>query len=427
MNIAIIGAGFTGLTAAFELCKKGHKVTIFEKDSHPGGLAIGYKEKSWEWSLEHHYHHWFTNDKFILNLAKEIGHKVIIKRPKTSILVDEKIYQFDSPKEVLLFPKLSIVEKIRMAATIASLRFNPFWKPLEKINANVFLFKTMGKKAYEMIWESQFKNKFGDYYKDISLAWFWARIVKRTPSLAYPEGGFLNFANHLVSSIEKKGGKFLFNTEITEITSTGISQVKYKKNVDSKLEIVNFDKIIVTLPTSLFVKIAPQLPDEYKTKYARLKSLGATNLVLRLKQPFLTNGTYWLSVCEKDAPIMAIVEHTNFMDKKFYNNEYLVYLGNYLPNDHLEFLMNKQEKLKLFDPFLKKINSDYKKHLIDFELFKAPFAQPIVPTNYSKDIPEVKTPLSNIYLANIQQVYPWDRGTNYAVELGEKVSKLVQK
>jgi protoporphyrinogen oxidase len=96
MNIGIIGAGFTGLSAAHTLTKKGHAVTVFEKDAQPGGLAIGYKEKEWEWTLEKHYHHWFTNDTFVLNLAKEIDHKVFIKRPHTNWYVNGKIYEFDS-------------------------------------------------------------------------------------------------------------------------------------------------------------------------------------------------------------------------------------------------------------------------------------------------------------------------------------------
>lgn len=123
---------------------------------------------------------------------------------------------------------------------------------------------------------------------------------------------------------------------------------------------------------------------------------------------------------------MAVVEHTNFMDKSHYNNEHLVYLGNYLSTDHPNFTKTKEELLKLYDPFLKKLNKDYKKHLLGYELFRAPFAQPIIPTNYSKMIPSITTPLENIYLANMQQVYPWDRGTNYAVELGQKAAKLIQ-
>ena len=122
---------------------------------------------------------------------------------------------------------------------------------------------------------------------------------------------------------------------------------------------------------------------------------------------------------------MAVVEHTNFMDKKQYNNEHLLYLGNYLPADSKRFSMEKEEVLKLFDPFLKKINANYKKNLIDYELFKVPFAQPIIPTNYSKMIPPFNTPMPKVYLANIEQVYPWDRGTNYAVELGEKITDYI--
>lgn len=423
MKIGIIGAGFTGLSAAYNLLEKNHKVTVFERDEIPGGLALGFKEKKWEWTLEKHYHHWFTNDDSVLDLAKKINHKVIIKRPKTSVFVDGKIYQFDSPKEVLLFPKLSILDRIRMGIVVAFFKFNPFWKPLEKFNATQFLPKTIGKRGYEMIWQPLFKNKFGDYASDVSLAWFWARIVKRTPSLAYPEGGFLEFANHLVRVIEKKSGEVKFNSEVIEVSENKKVIVKIKEN--GKIKKFEFDKVIFTLPSFLFLKITPDLPRDYKQKFARLKGLGATNLVLKLKTSFFGDGTYWVSICDPKSPIMAIVEHTNFMDKKYYNNEHLVYLGNYLDPASKRFAMDKEEVLALFDPFLKKINPDYRKNIIGYELFKAPFAQPIIPTNYSKMIPPMKTPLPNVYLANIEQVYPWDRGTNYAVELGEKITDYI--
>ena len=423
MKIGIIGAGFTGLSAAYKLVNEGHEVIVFEQDQIPGGLALGFQEKKWSWTLEKHYHHWFTNDKSVLNLANKINHKVIIKRPKTSVLVDGEIFQFDSPKEVLMFPKLSLIDRLRMGVVVGLLKFDPFWKPLEKFNASKILPKTIGKKGYELIWEPLFKNKFGPFATDVSLAWFWARIVKRTPSLAYPEGGFLNFANHLTNIINQNGGNVKFGAEVLEVNSKEKIKVKVKEK--DKTKIYDFDKVIFTLPSFLFLNIAKEFPNSYKRKFAKLKGLGATNLVLRLKKPFFLDNTYWVSVCDKKSPIMAIVEHTNFMDKKNYNGEHLVYLGNYLANDSKRFEMDKDEVLKLFDPFLSKINSDYKSNLIGYELFKAPFAQPIIPTNYSKMIPPMKTPLKNVYLANIEQVYPWDRGTNYAVELGEKIADYI--
>ncbi len=425
MRIAIIGAGFTGLSAALKLSKNGHQVTVFEREDFPGGLAVGYKEGDWNWSLEKHYHHWFTNDKAVLSLAKEIGYEIITKRPKTSVFVKKHIYQLDSPLSVLKFPHLSFLERLRMGIIIGVLKFNPFWKPLEKYNASTALPKLMGKKSYEMIWEPLFLNKFGSFANNISLAWFWARITKRTPSLAYPKGGFLEFANALVNEIKKNGGNVLFKTTVIKLQSENKPEIEFQITGSTKSKKERYDVAIVTLPSFLFIKIASQLPKNYKEKLQQLEHLGATSLIVRLNQPFFKDDTYWLSVCDKKSPVMAIVEHTNYMDKRFYNNECLLYLGNYkLANDKY-FSMDKDEVLKLFDPYLKIINPDYAKNIIGYEFFKDPFAQPVIPINYSEIMPPFKTPLEKVFLANIEQVYPWDRGTNYAIELGQKIAGLI--
>jgi protoporphyrinogen oxidase len=425
MKVGIVGCGFAGLAAGYYLSKKGHQVELFERDNYPGGLAIGYKEPEWEWTLEQHYHHWFTNDKSVLDLANEIGHEVIIRRPKTSNFVQGGIYQLDSPLSLLKFPKLSVVDRLRMGLSVALLRYNRFWKPLEMFRAEPYLKASMGKKAYELLWEPLMKNKLGKYYQDVSLAWFWARVYKRTPSLAYPEGGFLNFANHLQKVIENRGGKFAYNTEVVKIMGGNNPSISIKKINQDRAKEINFDSIVVTLPSFLFTKIADSLPQEYTEKMNNLKGIGAVNLILRLKSQFMTDGTYWLSMSDPKSDILAIVEHTNFMDKKHYNDEHIVYLGNYMERSDKRFSMEPNELLKLYDPWLSKINPGYKSGLIGYKVFKAPFAQPIITPHYSGKIPSFKTPLENVYLANIEQVYPWDRGTNYAVELGRKTAEAI--
>jgi protoporphyrinogen oxidase len=417
MKIAIVGAGFTGLTAGLRLAKAGHQITIFEKDLLPGGLAAGFKDPKWQWTLEKHYHHCFTNDENILNLAKEIGHPIIIKRPETSIYVNDNFYKLDSPLDVLKFPEINLFERLRMGITIAFFKYNPFWKLLEKYKVSVALPKLMGEKAYKILWEPLIIKKFGPYTQDISLAWFWARIAKRTPSLVYFQGGFQEFSNSIVSEIKKNNGKVMFNNEIREISA--------QKDGKVKINNLTFDKAIVTLPSFSFVKIAQQLPADYKQKLLDLKELSVVNLVLRLKKPFFKEKTYWLNICDMKYPLTGIVEHTNFMDSKYYNNETLMYLLNYLPQNHPLMMANKNDLLKIYDPLLKKINNTYKSNIIDTYLFPAIYAQPIIPVNYSKIVPPFTTPLKNVYLANMQQVYPWDRGTNYAVELGEKIADVI--
>lgn len=424
MKIGIIGAGFVGLTVAWELAKKGHQVTIFESSKTPGGLAAGFREKEWEWSLEKHYHHLFSNDDFILNLAQEINFPIIRRKTKTALLYKDKIYQIDSPLSLLLFSPLNFLERLRMGFSLALLRFMPYLKVVEIFTTEKLLIKMMGNKGWEVLWKPLMQKKFGQFYKRVSAAWFWARIKKRTVVLCYPEGGFLNFAEKIVDEIRKKSGKILYETSITQIKKQDNEFIL----TTDKRNFFKFDKVICTLPTPLFFNITPQLPSAYLDRYKSLEAVGAVNMILTLKRSILPKGTYWLNINDLKYPFLALVEHTNFMDKRHYNDEHILYIGNYLESNHRFFKMNEDQLLAEFLPYLTKINKDFSKDLIIKKwAFKANFAQPVMEVNYSDNILPLDTPIEGLFLANIQQVYPWDRGTNYAVELGKKVADVVLK
>ena len=70
-DVVIIGGGFTGLTAAYELLKRGHSVTILESESEIGGLAAAFDVGGEK--LDRFYHHWFTNDLEVMGLIDELG------------------------------------------------------------------------------------------------------------------------------------------------------------------------------------------------------------------------------------------------------------------------------------------------------------------------------------------------------------------
>jgi len=421
MKVAIIGAGFGGLAAAYKLAKSGIDVTIFESEEYPGGLAVGFEHKDWKWSLEKHYHHWFESDLSIRALAKEVGQEVIFKPTKTSTFIGGESYELDSPLSLLTFSKLPLSERIRTGLVLGYLKYVSSWKDLEKVTAHEFLSKYMGEVSWKVLWRPLFEKKFNQYSNEISAAWFWARIKSRSKNLGYPAGGFLTFAKVLDKKLRKLGVKIKYKSLVEAIyreDSNIILAVNHKK--------YEFDKVVSTLPSYPFTKITRGLPDLYKESLLSLRGIGAVNLVLSLNKSYLEDGTYWLNVNEPHFPFLAVVEHTNFMDQKYYNNEHLIYIGNYLPNDHQFFRSEAVDLLRNFYPYLKTINPKFDKSWINKAyVFKAPFAQPIIPLNYSKILPDFKTPVEGLYLCNIQQVYPWDRGTNYAVENGEKVAQLL--
>lgn len=420
MQIGIIGAGFTGLTAARTLQKQGYKVTIFEKESIPGGLAMGFQQPKWDWSLEKHYHHIFTSDAAIRALSEEINVPFQFMRPNTSSLIDSEIIQLDSPLKLLQFHALSPTERVRMGAVLAYLKYIANWQNLERYTAHDWLINYLGRVPYGTLWEPLLKAKFGPYYKDISLAWFWARIKARTTALGYPEGGFQNFAQKLAISCENEGTTIHYCATVNNIEQKGPSiQITYGE----KKEL--FDRVIVTVPNGLFARMTPSLPREYIKKLTSFKGIGAVNMALELNAPFLQDDVYWLNICDDSYPFLAVVEHTNFIPKEHYNGTYILYIGNYLAHDHKYFSMKKEDLLREYHPYLEKLHPNYNKHITNTHVFRAPFAQPIVTVNFSQNILPFQTPINGVYLANMQQVYPWDRGTNFAVELGNNVAEHI--
>ena len=77
-------------------------------------------------------------------------------------------------------------------------------------------------------------------------------------------------------------------------------------------------------------------------------------------------------------------------------------------------------------PHLRRLNPDFElSWILEYHHHKVDGAQPIIGTNYSERIPDHRTPIKNLYLANTTQIYPEDRGTNYSVRMGRQVARMV--
>jgi protoporphyrinogen oxidase len=424
MKVAIIGGGFTGLTAALRLAKEGHTVTVFEKEAILGGLAHGFRQKGWAWHLEYAYHHWFTNDRAILALARELGldNKLMTLRPTTATLWRSRVYPLDSPKSLLLFPGLPLIDRLRTGALLAALKLNPFWRPLEAFLAKDFFRLIGGGKAWKTIWEPLMVGKFSAYADHVQAAWLWARVKKRTPSLGYFQGGFHVLVLALEKAIQAHNGTIFTNAAITSVRKEG-SRMRIIPDTTFRLPAAKqrFDRVLLTVPTPIAASLAPQIPKSYFHALLTIPHLHAQTLILETDAPILKD-VYWLNITDRKFPFLAAVAHTNFVDTKHYGGHHLTYFGNYLPSGHPYLSMNKADLLKAFLPFIRRLSGNKQIQIHNTFSFVGPFAQPVHERFYSKKIPSIATPIPGLFLANMDFVVPWDRGTNYAVELGSNAA-----
>lgn len=421
MSVGIVGAGIAGLTAAYDLARAGNEVVVWEAAAQPGGLASGFKDEGWEWPLDRFYHHLFASDQSALALSREVGAEVFFRRPQTVIWHQGTMEPFDSPLAVLAYPHLGLPAKVRVGLVTLYLRLLRRWGPLEQVGAEEWLQRTMGQDAYRLLWQPLLAGKFGADYREVNMAWFWARIHKRSPALGYYVGGFQALADRLVQAIEAAGGRVLLGQAVHRVRPRPGGGF----DVDTEAGSTTVGRVVVTVGPQQALRLLPDLPEGYAGQLDALRSLGAQTLILALDRP-LTNGAYWVNLPKSVFPFLALVEHTNYIERERYGGHHLVYLGDYLPASDPHFGMDQEELLAAYLPHLTQVNPRFDPAWVRRSwLFREREAQPFTPLDHSRAIPALQTPLPGLYLASMSQVYPWDRGTNYAVEMGHDVARMV--
>jgi protoporphyrinogen oxidase len=433
LRVGIIGAGAAGLAAAWDFARAGHHVTIYEAEDRVGGLAAGFRDDGWQWAMEKFYHHWFETDTEILGLAEELGlrDQILFPRPKTSYWIDGTIYRSEMDASMLRLP-LSLPGLLRLGLAGVYLKFlTRDWHALEQHTADTWMRRYMGEDAYNKLWKPLLIGKFSSQYREVNMAWMWARIKTRSLRLGMFPGGFQAFLETFAAKLRQLGVDICLGTPVQRI---GSEHGKPFLVVNGHSEM--FDRVLTTTSPALLLKMSPALVDtDFGRQAASLKSIGALCMVLALKQSLLTDGTYWLNLPadspnkqENRFPFLALVEHTNWMDRAHYGGDYLVYCGDYVPPEHEYFHLSEDALLERFIGALQIINPRFQRDWIRKHwLFRAPYAQPVPSINHSRSLPPLQTPLPGVFWASMSQVYPWDRGTNFAVEIGRRAARMAME
>lgn len=428
-TILIVGGGITGLTAALRLAAdKNLSVTLVESSAQLGGLAGGFPLGGT--SLEKTYHHLFLTDTAILDLVKELGlqDKLMWCDSSVGIFRDGKIHAFKTPLDLLRFAPCGFFGRLRTGFAALYLKHQKNWRGFTRQTAHAWMTRACGASAMAAIWTPLLRGKFERHYDRVSMAWFWARIHTRANSrsggggekLGYFRGGFNVITTALEAELRQRGVRIQTGAAVAQLSGDRTAVVNGATE--------KFDACIFTGPSPALARLLPETPAlrDYAAQLRSIEYLGAVCLIFTSDQDL--GDYYWVNVNAPDAAFLVFINHTRLVGKETYGGKHVYYIGAYLPPDGETFALSDAELTRRWFGYLPKMFPEFDPHrVVEQHIFRFRAAQHIVDTDYEAKIPADKTPLPGVYLANFSQIFPEDRGTNFAVREGEKIAALVSR
>ena len=434
MKFGIIGGGVAGLAAAYELTKQGHYAEVFEQAPFLGGQASTFPVYGGQ--LERGYHHLFVSDTAITELIHELGlgDKLAWLESKVGMYHAGKVWDFSTPTDLLRFTPISLLQRLRVGLWTLILQRTNDWSKFENITAKDWLTKHMGQQAYRVLWEPLLRGKFGQQYDQVSMTWIWGKIRLRVASrgkgfqkerLGYPMGSFGEIIDVLADNIREHGGLVHISTRVNKVAiQDGAASGIEVQPEGQPPEHREYDAVLATTPSYVFTRLVPPMPEAYTASLTGIRYLSAVVLILVMDRPFTRK--YWMNIADSDMPFVALIEHTNMIDKDLYGGKHILYISNYPDRESELYNMSPEDMLKLFVPHLQKINPEFDRSwVLEYHHHRVDGAQPIIGVNYSQRIPDHRTPIANLYLANTSQIFPEDRGTNYSIRMGRRVALMM--
>jgi protoporphyrinogen oxidase len=430
-DVVIVGAGFTGLTAAYEIAKSGFKVRVVEADGSAGGLA-GTFEFSDNVRLEKFYHHWFNNDKFVPELVKELGMDgdIVMLPTKTGMYFNGRIWRLSSPIDLLRFKALSFIDRVRLGYLVFQVRKIKDWHSIEHLSVREWLESLCGKNVYRIVWEPLITAKFSVYAEAVNAVWMWKKLVLRGSTrndkggeeLAYFRGGFGRLAERLVEKIKDLGGEVTFNEKVLGVIAT---KGRINALIVNQSEVFA-DKFIFTPAFPVIAKIFQETNfTDWLNSLCRVKYLGNICLVLRLRHSL--SDTYWLNVNDPGFPFVGVIEHTNFDLPENYKGSHIAFLSRYTATEDPVWSYSDQQYFDFALIHLKRMFPEFDESWVsEYRVWRAEYAQHIAERGYSDYVPPTATPYENAFISTMAQIYPEDRGTNYAIREGKKIAGFIQ-
>lgn len=429
MNIAIIGGGISGLSAAYFLSKKGHRVTVFERDEQVGGLAASFDFGGH--FIEKYYHFICAGDSDLIELCGELslGRKLSWRNSAMSFFYDGKLYPFGTPLNLLLFKPVSPLGRIRFGLNVLYAKSLKSWHRLESESAKAWLTRHIGRQAFEVIWKPLLKIKFGEYADEVSASWMWHRIHRVATSrkrfmqreqLGYLAGGTKVLIDELLERITRAGGEVKTSSSVTSV----VVKDGAARGIRCGGETIDFDAVVSTAALPLVCRMLPEECAEYRSKLAEVKYIGVVCMILKLSRPL--TDSFWVNINDPRISFNGIIEYTNLNPRPDMHGSKIAYIPFYLKTTNERYAYRDKDLLEEYSLALRLISEDFNPAWIqDWRVFRDPYAQAICSANFSQKVPEQKTPVDGFYLIDSTQLYPSDRTISGMIGLAKNLAETI--
>ena len=294
-NTIILGAGISGLGAAYSLRQKGETPLVLEKDETYGGLCGCFTIDGF--TFDRFVHLSFAKDERVLNIFNTSAKRIITHIPNPYNIYNRKWIKH--PAQNNLYP-LSAEEK--------SLIINDFLSRPNNVEADKI-------DNYEQWLRIQFGNYFAEHFpmkytkkywmceaKELETRWVGQRIYQPsveevikgsqtadTPvtyyakEMRYPaSGGYRQFFSLLAEGTDIRYGKEVTNIDTTKKTVKTSDNTTY-----------HFTRLISTLPLNLYPSLMPGMPEDIKEAARMLKATSGYHVSIALKTKDIPPYLWW--------------------------------------------------------------------------------------------------------------------------------------
>jgi protoporphyrinogen oxidase len=427
-RITILGAGTTGLVAAYLAARAGWDVTLVEATKDMGGM-LGTTATAGD-PIERFPQYFSTGDREVLWLIKDLGldDRVFFSKAAHGVFCDDKTYPLSGMLDLLGFQPLRLLERLRLLGAGLMLSRIDNWKLFEGRSAIPWLNDWVGADVTERFIAPFLQARYGNFGNQLSVAWLAGRLRDKlcllspaTRNLGYLLGSFETLTQALTEDLCRKGARVVKNAAVVKFIESRGELVGFELNDGSRHDA---KKVLATVPTRILAGLCPDNFKSYASSLSKINYLGLLSVLISTREP--VSELHTTHIVSKDIPFTNMTAHTAIVDPARYAGRHTVQLQRFYSHSDPIASMDPDSLADLGVSALRRIAPDFDhSHVLDAEAFKIDYAAVCPDLNFSGLIPQVATPIAGLYIANTSHTYPDEPTISNCVRIAAKALEVI--